>query len=83
MTVGLAGSKTTPGRHQRGGGGGRFSTGASWDGLGASGGGLGASWSGLLEACWQKVIFDRFLDRFWTDVEAQMAAKGAQNGAPN
>ena len=52
---------------------------ASWEGLGASGGdlgasggGLGASWSGLLGACWHKVIFYNFLDRFWTDLEAQM-----------
>ena len=46
--------------------------GASWEGLGAFGGGLGASWNGLLGACWHKVIFDRFLDGFWTDSGAQM-----------
>ena len=63
-----------------------------WDGLGASGGdlwasggGLGASWSGLLGACWHKVILDNFLDRFWTDLEAQMgpqrSPKWTQNGS--
>ena len=52
--------------------------GASQEPLGAPGGGLGASWGGLLGACWHKMIFVRFLDRFWTDLEAQMGPQRSQ-----
>ena len=62
---------------------------ASWEGLGASGGdlgtsggGLGASWSGLLGACWHKVIFYKFVDRFWTDLEAQMGPQRSPKWTP-
>ena len=56
--------------------------GASGGDLGTSGGGLGASGSGLLGACWHKIIFDRFLDRFWTDLEAQRGPQRSSKRTP-
>ena len=57
--------------------------GASGGDFGTSGGGLGASGSGLLGACWHKMIFDRFWDRFWTDLEAQRGPQRSSKWTPN
>jgi len=49
---------------------------------GASGGGLGASWSYLLGVRAQGDVFYNFLDRFWTDLEAQMSPQRSPKWTP-
>ena len=52
--------------------------------LGRSWPGLGASWGDFLGACWHKVMLNRFGDRFWTDLEAQMGPpEEPKNAAQN